>query len=483
MTGSDRKNISGIDADDIYTVSEITTALRQNLESEFSAVRIIGEVANFKAHSSGHFYLTLRDASTLIRLVLFKRNADRLAFGPKNGMLVIASGRLSHYGGSGQTQLITESMSIAGKGATELEYRRLLQKLINEGLTDPARKRKIAPYPEKIAVITSVTGAVIHDICETLARRWPVVDILHVPADVQGEGASKSIVDAFKVTNAIDGIDCVILARGGGSMEDLKAFNTEETAKAVSESVYPVITGIGHEVDTTICDYVSDLRAMTPTAAAELASPSALSVMETVEGITEKLGRIINQKSIQRLDMLEFLLRSSVFPAIRHNLDHASWQLDEKNERLTGWWLRSGLRISYMLSEAVSKLNISVQKKLSQAKHSLFGEMESISARHPARYVSASREVLNRYSDVIRIWSSEKLRSMKEKTSGTIRVLEGLYPLSVLKRGYSYCASEDGKRIISRVDDLSDNDRIRIIFYDGGALCRVEKKRKGKMWQ
>ena len=181
------------ESDDIYTVTEISDALRQHLESEFRDISVLGEIANFKAHSSGHFYFSLRDESNLIRAVLFRRNAARIGFEPTNGQLVVASGGVSHYGGSGQTQLIARSLLPAGRGMKEIEYRRLLQTLMDEGLTAADRKRPIPPFPVRIVVITSPTGAVIRDIVDTVGRRWPVAELVHLCVDVQGPRAEESI--------------------------------------------------------------------------------------------------------------------------------------------------------------------------------------------------------------------------------------------------------------------------------------------------
>ncbi|MBN2071255.1 MAG: exodeoxyribonuclease VII large subunit [Candidatus Krumholzibacteriota bacterium] len=438
MRSSDWNDSPVTENEDIYSVSEIAEALRHNLETEFPSVRIIGEIANFKAHASGHYYLTLRDEKNLIRIVIFKRNAYRLPFLPSDGMQVIASGRISFYGGTGQTQLIAENLVRAGKGASELQFRRTLQKLIDEGATGIDRKRAIPRFPEKIAVITSLSGAVIKDISNTLARRWPLARIVRVPAEVQGATAAGSIIRAFEETDSMEGIDCVILARGGGSIEDLWAFNLEETARAVLGSKYPVITGIGHEIDTTICDYVSDLRAPTPTAAAELAAPEIGQVKNDIANIIRILGKIADRGSLRRYNMLDLVMRSSVFPAIRHRLDYGMLQADEKQVRLENWWKGN--------------------------RHDLLASSGNLCVR-------LDRTLIDR------------LGFVKEKTAARIRMLEGLYPLSILKRGYSFCTSDDGLRIISGTDNIGKGDNIAVNFHDGSAFCTVKDKRKGKMWR
>ncbi|MBN2185724.1 MAG: exodeoxyribonuclease VII large subunit [Candidatus Krumholzibacteriota bacterium] len=483
MISSDSNDILASEDTDIYSVSEINEALKQNLESEFPSVRIIGEIANFKAHSSGHFYLTLRDESSLIRLVIFKRNVDRLSFFPENGTQVIASGRISHYGGTGQTQLVADGLVEAGRGAAELEFRRRLQRFIDEGATDPEKKRPIPGYPEKIAVITSLTGAVIRDISETLARRWPLAEILHVPADVQGVKASESIVKAFEITDNTDGLDCVILARGGGSIEDLWAFNLEKTARAVSESRYPVITGIGHEIDTTICDYVSDLRAPTPTAAAELSAPDRILVSGEISAVIENLSRLAGRDSLRRYNMLNLMITSSVFPAIRHKLEYGMLQVDEKSIRLKQSWTGYNLELTQTAGALRSRLDAVVKTGIFEARGRLSLWSERISAADPKKKMSTSLEILKRLKGSIDGKVRNRLEILEERVSLRAKMLEGLHPLSILKRGYSYCTSEDGVRVIAKTADISKDDSIVVNFHDGSAVCSVKDKRKGRRWQ
>jgi exodeoxyribonuclease VII large subunit len=338
MKGSPRHDPTEEVSRDLYTVTEISEAVRQHLESEFPRVSVIGEIANLKIHTSGHVYFTLRDSANMIHAVLFRRYAERLRCNPENGMLVISPGRISHFGGSGQTQIIATDVIPAGRGRMELEFRRLLQRLMDEGLTAPERKRPIAPYPYKIGIITSSTGAVISDIMDTIARRWPVAEVIHVPAEVQGPGAAASIVRAFETVDAIEDVDTVILARGGGSVEDLWAFNIEEVARAVAASVHPVITGIGHEIDTTVADHVADVRAATPTAAAELATPL---IEEVHRVIAEMVRRIRNRVGVSlegNARLVEYLVRSAAFPAIANRMERAELELDNSLEGLSVWW-------------------------------------------------------------------------------------------------------------------------------------------------
>lgn len=483
MTTSDREDTAAGDNDEIYTVTEITEAIRQDLESEFPAVRIIGEIANFKHHTSGHFYLTLRDDKNLVRAVMFRRCAAGITFSPENGMMVIASGRISHYGGSGQTQLVAEKMEIAGRGDMELEFRRLLVRLSSEGLTDPGRKRPIPVYPSKVAVITSASGAVIRDITSTVRRRWPVAEILHIPADVQGPAAMQSIIGAFERLEGMAGIDVIILARGGGSVEDLWAFNLEGTARAVAGCRYPVITGIGHEIDTTICDHVSDLRAPTPTAAAELATPSIDEVDAYVFDLMKRLSRSWRDSSEKHLLLLEYLLRSSAFPALEHRLDNAAMQLDDRLDRLDSWWKLLFQKFKSSVSESLAGIRLESRRRHSASAGLLSTLTERIAFGNPALRISESRERLDSLIRIVAIRAASGIDIRRSAADGLSRALEELNPTGVLRRGYSFCTSEDGTRVIGDVAGVSVGDSMTVNFHDGSAVCEVEKKRKGQRWR
>lgn len=468
---------------DIYTVSEITAAIRQNLESEFPRVSVIGEIANFKAHTSGHLYFSLRDEQNLIRVVIFRRYVGNLSFGPENGMLVISSGQISHYGGSGQTQLLASNVVPAGRGMMELEFRRLLQKLMDEGLTAPERKRRIPPYPQRIVVITSPTGAVIRDILDAFRRRWPVAEVIHICADVQGPGAVRSIPKAFRSANGMRGVDVIILARGGGSIEELWTFNLEEVARAVAGSTHPVITGIGHEIDTTVVDYVSDVRAATPTAAAEIATPLIDDVTNHVDEHMGRLESLYRASSGERLHLLEYLLRSNAFPALIHRLDRAELKLDDRIGWLKGWWEANRSEIANTGEVYSFQIERSLDRLIRRSESRLAKNIERVSSKNPEQFISSSRESLKRLSRLLRVHITNSLDLRTREVTGKLRALMGLYPLNVLERGYTYCTTPDGRKVIERSREIARGDKMAVHFYDGGALCSVERKRKGRPWQ
>lgn len=465
---------------DIYTVTELSEAIRQSLESEFPHVDVIGEIANFKVHTSGHCYFSLRDETNVIRSVIFRGNMKNLSFGPENGMLVVASGRLSHYGGGGQTELIVRSLSPAGRGRMELEFMKLLRKLMDEGLTDPERKRPSPEYPARIAVITSPTGAVIKDILDTLRRRWPVAEVIHICTDVQGAGADRSIKKAFEMSNRIENVDVVILARGGGSAEDLWTFNMEGVARAVAASVHPVITGIGHEIDTTVADYVSDIRAATPTAAAEIATPLMDDVRRHVEKRLGDLLRLYRDSSSKRLNLLEYILRSSAFPALVHRMERAELDIDGRVSRLRVWWDKKRGDGDRRAGASAAALERAAERMVSDGETKLMRRLGRLALNNPEKTVAAAAEALKHLDRVLHVRMTAAIALGRRELSEKMRTISGLHPDAVLKRGYAYCTTPEGETVISRAQGIAPDERVQVNFYDGGVLCRVERKRKGK---
>ncbi len=257
----------------VFSISEITKNIRSVLEENFSGVWVEGEISNFKFHTSGHMYFSLKDEFSQIQCVMFRSENAKLDFDPKEGLSVVCFGRVSVYPVRGQYQLYAERMEPKGLGALQLKFQQLKEKLKKEGLFDEARKREIPYLPNRIGIVTSIDGAALKDILNVLDRRFSTVSILINPVAVQGAGAAASIAEAIEDFNRLKNVDVLIVGRGGGSLEDLWAFNEEIVARAIFNSRIPVISAVGHEVDFTIADFVADLRAATPSAAAEIVMP------------------------------------------------------------------------------------------------------------------------------------------------------------------------------------------------------------------
>ncbi len=292
----------------ILTVSQLNFYARSVLENDgrLNGLFLRGEISNFTNHyRSGHFYMTLKDENAAVRAVMFRSSAQRLPFLPQDGMKVIVSGRASIYDRDGQFQFYIEDMQPEGVGALHVAFEQLKEKLSREGLFDPERKRKLPAYPARVGVVTSPTGAAIQDICHILQRRWPVAEVVLCPVLVQGDEAPGQICRAIDTMSRVEKPDVLIVGRGGGSMEDLWAFNTEEVARAIAAAAVPVVSAVGHETDFTISDFVADLRAPTPSAAAELVSPDMAAVAQAVAGMRlemEKAARDRLADGRQRLE-------------------------------------------------------------------------------------------------------------------------------------------------------------------------------------
>ncbi|MBI5695943.1 MAG: exodeoxyribonuclease VII large subunit [Nitrospirae bacterium] len=314
------------------TVSELTRNIKTMLESGFPDVWVSGEITNLRIPSSGHIYLTLKDRDAQIKAVFFRQSARFLKFVPEDGLEVTVRGHLSVYELRGEYQIIVEYMEPRGLGALQLAFLQLKEKLEKEGLFDPARKRPLPRFPKRVGVVTSPTGAAVRDILKVLRRRAPGVQVVIAPASVQGEAAPAEIAKAIADLNGLGGLDVMIVGRGGGSIEDLAAFNTEAVARAIAASGIPVISAVGHETDFTIADFVSDLRAPTPSAAAEIVARSE----EELKDALENMGRRMVYSVGHRLKLLRSRLDSEAraLPDIRRTVREKMQRVDDFSARL-----------------------------------------------------------------------------------------------------------------------------------------------------
>ena len=323
--------------EDYLTVSELTVQIKSTLEEGFSEISLIGEISNFKAHSSGHWYFTLKDANAQISAVMWRGMNNYVFFTPQNGMKIIVKGRLTVYPPRGNYQIEVRSMKPAGEGELQAAFERLKRKLSEEGLFDEDHKRAIPKFPEKIGIITGHEAAALRDLLSVAERRYPLVELIIAPTKVQGDGAAEDVVRNINKLNKIKDLDLIIVARGGGSLEDLWAFNEEIVARAIFDSRLPVITGVGHEIDYTIADFVSDLRAPTPSAAMELATPNINEIFAFISDFSyTTTQKILNQISAQRNYVHQILnsygFRSSL-DLIRNNsqyLDNVVYRIENR---------------------------------------------------------------------------------------------------------------------------------------------------------
>jgi exodeoxyribonuclease VII large subunit len=317
----------------IFAVGEINALVREMLEGEFGVVAIAGEVSNLRIPASGHVYFKLKDADAQIAAVCFRADARRIDFELEDGAQVIARGNLTLYDAQGSYQLVARSLEPAGRGDVERALRILIAKLREEGLFDPARKRPLPRYPKRIAVVTSPTGAAVRDILSTITRRFPCVEVLMVPVQVQGEAAPAQIVRALDAISERGDVDVVILGRGGGSIEDLSAFNDEAVARAIHRCGAPVISAVGHETDVTVADFVADVRAATPTMAAEIAVPARAEVVARIAGLERTAAaRLSSRIEAARRRVVAFT-KSYALGSVRGSIEHAMLRLDHAAHR------------------------------------------------------------------------------------------------------------------------------------------------------
>jgi len=318
----------------ILTISELTRRIRGSLEMEFFNIWVVGEISNLKRPTSGHVYLTLKDSDAQLQAVIFKLVANNIKFELKDGMQIIAFGSVTVYEARGQYQLIVEHIEPKGIGALQLAFLQLKEKLEKEGLFDPAHKKPLPLLPRKIAIVTSVTGAAIRDILNVINRRFARVEILVYPVKVQGEGAALEIAQAIKDLNTLPDIDVMIIGRGGGSLEDLWAFNEEVVARSIYASKIPIISAVGHEIDVTISDLVADKRALTPTEAGELVVPRYEQLKDSIEKIKSRLIQVLYNKILLIKSHLQGIRNSFPFKKPFDRILRLQQRIDEIVQRL-----------------------------------------------------------------------------------------------------------------------------------------------------
>jgi exodeoxyribonuclease VII large subunit len=437
----------------IFSVSDLVGTVRTALEREYTDVWIGGEISNYRPADSGHLYFTLKDGEAQLRVVMFRTQARLLRFRPDNGMEVVARGRVTIYESRGELQLIAEYLEPKGAGALQIAFEQLKAKLAAEGLFEQSRKRSIPILPRSIGVITSPRGAAIHDMLNVLRRRHATARLLIYPAQVQGESAAGEVASGIRYFNKSGNVDVIVIARGGGSLEDLAAFNNEALARVIASSELPIISAIGHETDFTIADFVSDMRAATPSAAAEMVISARQQLEEQIGSLTRRLEHgiryrlMLNRQRFQELGEHRAVLRMS--DAIRRR----EQRLDELSTRLVG--LEKDLLQGFRRRLELAAVRVR-HHDLRRVFQGLQKGLQSISAQLPR----AMRNVL--FSRRAR-WEQLSVR------------LEGLSPLKILERGYAVVFDPSGK-LLSDVSQVSVGDMVNVRLARGGLDAKVVKK-------
>jgi len=437
----------------IYTPSELNREVRLHIEMGFPRILLEAEISNLSKPASGHLYFTLKDEKAQIRCALFRSSASRLSVQPVNGMKVLAGGRIGLYEPRGDFQLIVDTLRDAGEGLLRRQFEELKKKLKEEGLFDASFKQALPIYPIRIGVMTSPGGAVVRDIMQILARRWPIAKVRLYPVSVQGVEAPGEILNALKAANDQDWAEVLILGRGGGSLEDLLAFNDEAVARAVFSSGIPIISAVGHETDFSICDFVADLRAPTPSAAAELATPNQATLKETFSRSERQMLRRIRerlQRDTQGLDHLAHRLQQH----------HPAKRLAEQANHL----------------DSLQKvLNTGFLRQLKERNAALANLGHRLQNQHPGRRLHELTIKVNNIRQTIDKYTIKNIEQRQKTLRDLARTLNAVSPLKTISRGYAVVTSAQTGEVISSINQAQPGVSIATQLSDGRLISTIEK--------
>lgn len=437
------------------TISELNEQVKLALERGFSSVWLEAEIVNFVAANSGHWYFTLHDGFSQLKAACYIRNNMRIRFKPFDGLQVRVRGKLSVYQPKGEYQILVESLQPVGEGALKVAFEQIKAKLAKEGLFDEELKRPLPYFPKRVGVVTSPNGAAFHDILNVLSRRTKTVDITLIPARVQGETAGEEIEKAIKFANQLnkvskEKIDVLIVGRGGGSAEDLWAFNEERVARAIRNSKIPVISAVGHEIDWTISDFVADVRAATPSAAAEIVAENEENLENFIYQRTQDLHQLINFKILQSQNKLQELIHSPVFHEFPNQIRDWRYEIEDFQSQMESAFsdkLKKNQKLLESLNNRLSPIKLAGRVSENQTRLALLKQ----------RQISVIKDVVSKFDEKLKI----KMAS-----------LDALSPLSVLKRGYSITENEKGE-ILRNVNQIKENENVQIRLANGKLKARV----------
>jgi exodeoxyribonuclease VII large subunit len=458
----------------IYAVRELVAAARTQLERAFTDVYVEGEISNYRPAESGHLYFTLKDGSAQMRAIMWRTQARLLRFRPENGLQVIARGRVTVYDERGDLQFQAEHLEPKGAGALQIAFEQLKNKLAAEGLFDTARKKPIPALPRRIGLVTSARGAAVQDILNILRRRHESVGVLIYPAQVQGEVAASEVSSGVRYFNRHGHVDVIIVARGGGSFEDLFAFNDEGLARVVAASDIPVISAVGHETDFTICDFVADLRAPTPSAAAELVIHSKQELSEKLLAFRKRLAQAMNYKLLRANNELSSLVQHAVFVRMQDMIARRQQRLDDLVFRLAQ--SQSGLLKRY--GRRIDALEVQLRRHDLRVRTGVMRrQLESHSTELQgaiSRMLVSRRNQLERLSTVLRSAPETILLRRRSRWERVHSSLEALSPKAILARGYALVFDANGQ-LIKQASQLKTGDQVRTLLGEGEFAAQVKQ--------
>jgi len=436
----------------IYSISELNNNIKKLLEDKYPFLWISGEISNFRTPSSGHCYFTLKDSRSQISAVLFRTQASNLAFRPKDGMAVVGFGRVAVYEPRGSYQIVFEYMEPKGIGNLQIAFEKLKRQLAAEGLFDEQVKKKLPELPKTIAIVTSPTGAAVRDFIQVARRRFPNIPLKVVPVRVQGESAPSEIIQALTWLNDIETCDVIVLARGGGSIEDLWAFNDEQVARTIFASRIPVVSAIGHETDFTISDFVADLRAPTPSAAAEMIIPSKAELKNRIHILKQKL----------------YVLTVSLLKLFEKQLFGLDGRIVHPKRRIQDWRIRQ--------DDLTMRLTATINTALTRKKERIAFRREVLMQGSPVKRIAALRMRLDNLRQAL---AGEMFHRLQEQRSYLVKnsaMLDAFNPMAILQRGYSITRSLPGRAIVRNAGSVEIDQQLEVILADGKLRVTVNER-------
>ena len=439
----------------IQTVSELTRSIRGLLETEFPFVTVSGEISNLRRPFSGHYYFTLKDQHAQLKSVIFKLQQRYLAIDPEDGLEVVCRGRITVYEPRGDYQFLIDSLEPCGEGRLQLAFEKLKNDLAAEGLFDESRKKSLPYLPAKISLITSPEGAAVHDFIHILNLRYPGLPLEIYPVRVQGDAAPHEITSAIRDLNERKKSDVIVLCRGGGSLEDLWAFNEEIVARGIFDSDIPIVSAVGHEIDFTIADFVADMRAPTPTAAAEMVVPLKADLFERINRAELYMERNLNRMIQQQVIRLE----------------HQKRRLGDPTILVDNYGLR--------LQNFTVLMNSSLRSVLSTAKIRLGQQEEALKEANPGEFLAVSKQKSNKLEKILRLLIISKLQQARDHFVRSATLLDAVSPLTVLGRGYSITMTGPERRVVRNSKELSVGTDVSVVLAHGGFTAKVTGTKKG----
>lgn len=434
-----------------FTVSQLNREIQQLLEASLPSILVEGEISNLARPASGHWYFSLKDDKAQIRCAMFKGKSRNVRFTPKDGDLVRLRANVTFYGPRGDCQLTVETMELGGEGALQQAYERLKYQLQQEGLFAPEHKKPLPTLPERVAIITSPVGAAVRDIITTFQRRFPLTELTVIPSLVQGQDAAKNLTEQLLRIDASGHFDAVIIGRGGGSLEDLWSFNDETLARTIFNCNTPIVSAVGHEVDFTIADFVADVRAATPTAAAELLSPNSTQYLAGIEQQQNRLQSSLQRQLQERQQKLDYLTQR-----MRHPSERITIQQDK-------------------LSVLTSRLTQAIQTKVQQQKVKITHQQQRLVQTNPQTLIQKHQQTIQTNQQRLQHALTQNLENKTTRFANLVEKLNLVSPLNILSRGYAIPTQD--KRVIRSINDVNQEEELSIRMEDGEITCRTTKIR------